>query len=56
VIASQKTDGMTPDLYQQLLRLLESSIIIREYTQVYMKANATHSGTAYVSILLFLSF
>jgi hypothetical protein len=34
VIASQKTDGMTPDLYQQLLRLLESSIIIREY-QVY---------------------
>ena len=35
VIASQKTAGMTPDLYQQLLRLLESSIIIREYTQVY---------------------
>ena len=35
VIASQKTEGMTPDLYQQLLRLLESSIIIREYTQVY---------------------
>ena len=35
VIASQKTEEMTPDLYQQLLRLLESSIIIREYTQVY---------------------
>ena len=35
VIASQKTEGMTADLYQQLLRLLESSIIIREYTQVY---------------------
>jgi hypothetical protein len=30
VIASQKTEGMTPDLYQQLLRLLESSIIIRD--------------------------
>jgi exopolysaccharide biosynthesis polyprenyl glycosylphosphotransferase len=35
VIASQKTDGITPDLYQQLLHLLESGNIIREYTQVY---------------------
>ena len=35
VIASQKTDGITPDLYQQLLHLLESGRIIREYTQVY---------------------
>jgi exopolysaccharide biosynthesis polyprenyl glycosylphosphotransferase len=35
VIASQKTDGITPDLYQQLLRLLESGNVIREYTQVY---------------------
>lgn len=35
VIASQKTDGITPDLYQQLLQLLESGNIIREYTQVY---------------------
>lgn len=35
VIASQKTEGITPDLYQQLLHLLESGNIIREYTQVY---------------------
>ncbi|MFV8360255.1 exopolysaccharide biosynthesis polyprenyl glycosylphosphotransferase [Flavobacterium sp. LS1P3] len=35
VIASQKTDGITADLYQQLLYLLESGVIIREYTQVY---------------------
>ena len=35
VIASQKTDGITPDLYQQLLNLLELGNIIREYTQVY---------------------
>ena len=35
VIASQKTDGITTDLYQQLLHLLESGNIIREYAQVY---------------------
>lgn len=35
VIASQKTEGITPELYHQLLRLLESGNIIREYTQVY---------------------
>jgi len=35
VIASQKTDGITADLYQQLLHLLESGNVIREYTQVY---------------------
>ncbi len=35
IIASQKTDGITPDLYQQLLHLLETGNIIREYTQVY---------------------
>lgn len=35
VIASQKTDGITADLYQQLLHLLESGNMIREYTQVY---------------------
>ncbi len=35
VIASQKTEGITPDLYLQLLHLLESGNIIREYTQVY---------------------
>lgn len=35
VIASQNTEGITADLYQQLLHLLESGNIIREYTQVY---------------------
>lgn len=35
VIASQKTDGITIPLYNQLLHLLESGFIIREYTQVY---------------------
>jgi len=35
VIAAQKTDGITPDLYQQLLHLLESGNIIKEYTHVY---------------------
>lgn len=35
VVASQKTDGITADLYQQLLHLLESGKSIREYTQVY---------------------
>ena len=35
VIASQKTDGITADLYQQLLHLLELGNLIREYTQVY---------------------
>nr|WP_315233686.1 exopolysaccharide biosynthesis polyprenyl glycosylphosphotransferase [uncultured Flavobacterium sp.] len=35
VIASQKTEGITAELYQQLLHLLESGAIIREYTQVY---------------------
>ena len=35
VIASQKTEGITPDLYQQLLHLLECGNVIREYTQVY---------------------
>ncbi|WP_281231913.1 sugar transferase [Flavobacterium gelatinilyticum] len=40
VIASRKTDGITADLYQQLLHLLESGNVIREYTQVY--ENKTH--------------
>jgi exopolysaccharide biosynthesis polyprenyl glycosylphosphotransferase len=35
VVASQKTDGITADLYKQLLSLLESGKSIREYTQVY---------------------
>lgn len=35
VIASHKTDGITANLYNQLIRLLESGYIIREYTQVY---------------------
>ena len=35
VIASQKTDGITVNLYNQLLHLLENGYVIREYTQVY---------------------
>ena len=35
VIASQKTDGITVDLYNDLLMLLEKGFVIREYTQVY---------------------
>jgi len=35
VIASQKTDGITVKLYNQLIHLLENGYIIREYTQVY---------------------
>ncbi len=35
VIASQKTDGITVNLYNQLIHLLENGYIIREYTQVY---------------------
>lgn len=35
VIASQKTDGITVDLYSRLLELLESGFVIREYAQVY---------------------
>ena len=35
VIASQKTEGITVELFNQLLHLLESGFIIREYTQVY---------------------
>lgn len=35
VIASQKTEGITVALYNQLIHLLENGFIIREYTQVY---------------------
>jgi exopolysaccharide biosynthesis polyprenyl glycosylphosphotransferase len=35
VVASQKTDGITVKLYNQLIYLLENGYIIREYTQVY---------------------
>lgn len=35
VVASQKTDGITVSLYNQLIILLEKGYIIREYTQVY---------------------
>ena len=35
VVASQKTEDITADLYQQLLHLLEYGNDIREYTQVY---------------------
>ncbi len=35
VIATQKTEDLTVELYQKLLYLLESGTTIREYTQVY---------------------
>ena len=35
VIASQNTDGITVNLYNQLIHLLERGFVIREYTQVY---------------------
>ncbi len=35
VVASQKTDGITVELYNQLIEILENGFIIREYTQVY---------------------
>lgn len=35
VVASQKTDGITTNLYNQLIHMLESGCSIREYTQVY---------------------
>ena len=35
VVASQKTDGITVGLYNQLIHLLENGFVIREYTQVY---------------------
>ncbi|WP_310556192.1 exopolysaccharide biosynthesis polyprenyl glycosylphosphotransferase [Flavobacterium sp.] len=35
VIASQKTDGITVELYNKLIKLLENGTVVREYTQVY---------------------
>ncbi len=35
VVASQKTEGITTALYNQLIHLLENGIIIKEYTQLY---------------------
>jgi exopolysaccharide biosynthesis polyprenyl glycosylphosphotransferase len=35
VVASQKTDGITVNLYNQLIKLLENGVAIKEYTQVY---------------------
>ncbi len=35
VVANLKTEGISTELYQQLLRLLESGMVIREYNQVY---------------------
>nr|WP_288834369.1 exopolysaccharide biosynthesis polyprenyl glycosylphosphotransferase [uncultured Flavobacterium sp.] len=35
VIGTQKPDSITTELYQQLLKLLESGKVIREYSQVY---------------------
>lgn len=38
VIALKETKSIAPDLYQQLLNLLEKGIVIREYMQVYEQA------------------
>lgn len=35
VIATQKTDGITVVLYNQLIHLLENGVFIKEYTQLY---------------------
>ena len=35
VVASQKTEGITANLYNQLIFLLENGLIIKEYTQLY---------------------
>lgn len=35
VVASQKTDGITTNLYNHLIHLLESGFVIREYRKVY---------------------
>ncbi|WP_134351086.1 exopolysaccharide biosynthesis polyprenyl glycosylphosphotransferase [Flavobacterium psychrophilum] len=35
VIASQKTEGITVELYSKHMKLLENGFVIREYTQVY---------------------
>ena len=48
VVASQKTDGITTDLYHQLLQLLESGKSIREYTQIY-ESKAQRIPVQYIS-------
>ncbi|MEO8234782.1 MAG: sugar transferase [Flavobacterium sp.] len=35
VIASQKAEGITVQLFNKLIKLLENGLVIREYTQVY---------------------
>jgi exopolysaccharide biosynthesis polyprenyl glycosylphosphotransferase len=35
VVASQKTEAITVELYNKLIQLLENGFVIREYTQVY---------------------
>ncbi len=35
IIATQKTEGITQELYHHLIELLEKGIQVREYTQVY---------------------
>lgn len=48
VIATQKTDGITVNLYNQLIHMLENGITIREYTQVY-EENTKRIPVQYVS-------
>jgi hypothetical protein len=55
VIASQKTDGITPNLYQQLLHLLESETLFENMLRMKVKHNAFLFNLCQ-GFFLFLSF
>ncbi|MBA0882466.1 exopolysaccharide biosynthesis polyprenyl glycosylphosphotransferase [Flavobacterium sp. BBQ-18] len=49
IVAIQKPDSITAELYQQLLKLLESGNVIREYSQVY-EAKTQRIPVQYVGV------
>jgi hypothetical protein len=54
VIAAHETAGITAELYQQLINLLESEGLIREYTQVYeSKTYRIHFNISRGSFIVF---
>lgn len=55
VVASQKKDSITAELYQQLLKLLESGKVIREYSQLY-EAKTQRIPVQYVERDFYLFF
>jgi hypothetical protein len=55
VIASKETEGITADLYQQLIKMLESGKLIREYTQVYESKPIAYQYNILREILSFFS-